>query len=109
MSSTYVILIAVAAVVLLGVAAFAILWKVPAADEALIVTGLGSRRIVTGSGALVLPILQKAQYLSLRADSAELHVEGVDKQKIPVGVKGVAILSSTATCARSSAASPSRT
>ena len=35
--------------------------------------------------------MQKAQYLSLRADAAELDVTGVDKQKIPVGVKGVAI------------------
>ena len=48
-------------------------------------------KIVTGGGAFVIPALQKAQYLSLRADSAELEVTGVDKQKIPVGVKGVAI------------------
>src|SRR5215208_174068 len=76
------------------------LWKVPAADQALIVTGLGSRKaapggkvfkIVTGGGALVLPVLQKAQYLSLKADKAILEVEGVDAQKIPVGVRGVAI------------------
>jgi uncharacterized membrane protein YqiK len=119
MSTTlYVVIAAVVAVALL-VALFATLWKVPSADEALIITGLGTRggggpsgplelgpdgqptaaaaanvktfRIVTGGGALVLPILQKAQYLSLRADAAELAVDGVDKQKIPVGVKGVAI------------------
>src|SRR3954447_16780253 len=80
---------------------FKLLWKVPAADEALIVTGVGARggetaggkvfKIVTGSGALVLPIVQKAQYLSLEADKAILDVEGVDAQKIPVGVRGVAI------------------
>ena len=33
----------------------------------------------------MIPVLQKAQYLSLRADAAELEVTGVDKQKIPVG------------------------
>src|SRR4051812_28231245 len=80
---------------------FKLLWKVPAADEALIVTGVGARggaaaggkvfKIVTGSGALVLPIVQKAQYLTLKADKAMLEVEGVDNQKIPVGVRGVAI------------------
>jgi flotillin len=48
-------------------------------------------KIVTGGGKLVIPVLQKAQYLSLRADAAELEVTGVDKQKIPVGVNGVAI------------------
>jgi flotillin len=98
---------------------FKSLWRVPRADEALIITGLGVKgaparraeielgpdgqptataaaqsktfRIVTGGGAFVIPVLQKAQYLSLRADSADLEVSGVDKQKIPVGVKGVAI------------------
>jgi len=98
---------------------FTTLWRVPKADEALIITGFGVKgaparraeielgpdgqptpaaaaagktfRIITGGGAFVLPVLQKAQYLSLRADAAELEVTGVDKQKIPVGVKGVAI------------------
>jgi uncharacterized membrane protein YqiK len=78
------------------------LYKVPAADQALIITGGGAKgqqagtegrtyKIVTGGGALVIPVLQKAQYLSMKADKAILEVEGVDSQKIPVGVRGVAI------------------
>jgi uncharacterized membrane protein YqiK len=78
------------------------LYKVPAADQALIITGGGTKgqtagtegrtyKIVTGGGALVVPVLQKAQYLSMKADKAILDVEGVDTQKIPVGVRGVAI------------------
>jgi len=96
-----VALAAVVAVPVLLFLLFKILWKVPAADEALIVTGLGVRgakastektfKVITGGGSFVLPILQKAQYLSLRASSAILDVEGVDAQKIPVGVRGVAI------------------
>ena len=39
----------------------------------------------------MIPALQKAQYLSMKADKALLEVEGVDAQKIPVGVRGVAI------------------
>src|SRR5215218_9097272 len=98
---------------------FKTLWRVPRADEALIITGFGVKgaparraeielgpdgqptpqgvasgktfRIITGGGAFVVPVLQKAQYLTLRADAAELEVTGVDKQKIPVGVRGVAI------------------
>src|SRR5918997_2690182 len=94
-----VIALVVAVPIVLGLL-FKLLWKVPAADEALIVTGFGARRaapsgkvfrIVTGGGAMVVPILQKAQYLSLKADKAILEVEGVDQQKIPVGVRGVAI------------------
>src|SRR3954467_9073675 len=76
------------------------LWKVPAADEALIITGVGVKgraigdrvfKIITGGGAFVVPVLQKAQYLGMSADKALLEVEGVDAQKIPVGVRGVAI------------------
>ena len=101
MSSTLiaVIVIVVGVPLLLGLL-FKWLWKVPAADEALIVTGFAAKgrstngrtfKIVTGGGALVLPVLQKAQYLNLKADKALLEVEGVDTQKIPVGVRGVAI------------------
>jgi hypothetical protein len=35
--------------------------------------------------------MQKSQYLGMSADKALLEVEGVDSQKIPVGVRGVAI------------------
>jgi flotillin len=92
--------IAVAAVIVLIGVLFKILWKVPAADQALIVTGLGASasttagrtfKIVTGGGAFVIPALQRAQYLSLQSDKAMLEVEGVDSQKIPVGVRGVAL------------------
>src|SRR4051794_7143495 len=95
-----VVIAAVIVPVLIGLL-FKLLWKVPAADEALIVTGVGARggeaaggkvfKIVTGSGSLVLPIVQKAQYLSLKADKAMLEGEGGGNQKIPVGVRGVAI------------------
>lgn len=100
MSIGLIVLIAAAAIVVLAVVAFTTLWKVPAADQALIVTGMGSRgaapqgksfKIVTGGGSLVVPALQRAQFLSLKADKAILDVEGVDSQKIPVGVRGVAI------------------
>ncbi len=97
--------IIIAAAVLVGVVLLAILFKtlyrVPAADQALIITGAGVKaqagsggrtyKIITGGGALVIPVLQKAQYLSMKADKAILDVEGVDSQKIPVGVRGVAI------------------
>ena len=98
------ILIAVVAVVvlipLLVIAVIKGLYKTPAADQALIITGFGAKgttvgdktfKIVTGGGALVLPGLQRVQYLGLRADKAILEVEGVDSQKIPVGVRGVVL------------------
>ena len=101
MSAEIIVILAIAARVPLLIAIlFKTLWRVPAADQALIVTGLGVKgatsagktfKIVTGGGAFVIPALQKVQYLSMKADKALLEVEGVDSQKIPVGVRGVAI------------------
>ena len=101
MSPTIIAIIAaVIAIPLLLAISFKVLWKVPAADEALIVTGFGVKgravgdrifKIITGGGAFVVPVMQKAQYLGMQADKALLEVEGVDSQKIPVGVRGVAI------------------
>ena len=101
MTPTLIVVIAAIALLplVLGIL-FKVLWKVPAADQALIVTGFGVKgrrsataifKIVTGGGAFVVPVMQKAQYLSMSADKALLEVEGVDIQKIPVGVRGVAI------------------
>jgi flotillin len=100
-SPTLIVVIAVViGVPLISAILFKVLWKVPAADEALIVTGFGVKgravgdrifKIVTGGGAFVMPVLQKAQYLGMKADKALLEVEGVDSQKIPVGVRGIAI------------------
>ncbi len=102
MTTTLIIVIAAAAAFVLLAIAFKFLYRVPSADQALIITGAGAKgqtagtegetyKIITGGGALVVPVLQKAQYLSMKADKAILDVEGVDTQKIPVGVRGVAI------------------
>ncbi len=101
MSTTLIaVIVVVLAVPVFFAVLFKVLWKVPAADEALIVTGFGVKgraigdrifKIVTGGGAFVVPVMQKAQYLGMSADKALLEVEGVDSQKIPVGVRGVAI------------------
>jgi uncharacterized membrane protein YqiK len=100
---TPTLIVVIAAIVLLPLVLgilFKVLWKVPSADQALIVTGFGVKgravgdrifKIITGGGTFVVPVLQKAQYLSMSADKALLEVEGVDIQKIPVGVRGVAI------------------
>src|SRR5436305_6461637 len=97
---TIVVIAVVVGVPILIAILFKSLWRVPAADQALLVTGLASKgavdaartfKIITGGGAMVIPALQRAQYLSLQADKALLEVEGVDSQKIPVGVRGVAL------------------
>ena len=74
-----------------------LLWQVPAPDEALLISGSKHKdgatqfRIVTGHGALVLPIKQKGRLLSLALREAELVEECVTKQGIPLRLRAVAI------------------
>jgi flotillin len=72
-------------------------WHVPAPDEALLISGSKHRdgaqqfRIVTGHGAFVLPVKQKARLLSLALREAELLEECVTTQGIPLRVRAVAV------------------
>jgi flotillin len=74
-----------------------LLWQVPAPDQALLISGSKHKdgatqfRIVTGHGAVVLPIKQKARFLSLALREAELVEECVTTQGIPLRLRAVAI------------------
>jgi flotillin len=71
-------------------------WQVPAPDEALLISGSKHRdaatqfRIVTGHGALVVPIKQKSRKLSLALREAEVVEECVTQQGIPLKLRAVA-------------------
>ena len=72
-------------------------WHVPAPDEAMLISGSKHKdgvqqfRIVTGHGAIVFPIKQKARFLSLALREAELEEECVTTQGIPLRVRAVAV------------------
>src|SRR5712691_2942991 len=72
-------------------------WRVPAPNEALLISGSKGRkggseqfRIVTGHGALVLPIKQKARLLSLALREAEIVEDCITQQGIKLNVRAVA-------------------
>lgn len=89
------------AVLLVGITLFKLMWRVAEPNEALIISGSRHRtegvgdglgfRIVTGRGTFVTPGLQGVRRLSLDLNEAELDVECVTTQGIPVRVKGVVI------------------
>jgi uncharacterized membrane protein YqiK len=87
--------------VLLGVLV-KIMWRVAEPDEALIITGLGARgadasnsglgfKIVVGKGTASVPGLQTVRKLDLSLHKAELVVDCVTTQGIPVHVRGVVV------------------
>ncbi|MFB6889155.1 SPFH domain-containing protein [Kitasatospora sp. NPDC056327] len=96
-----VIALTVVGALILGITLFKLMWRVAEPNEALIISGSRHRtegvgdglgfRIVTGRGTLVTPGLQGVRRLSLDLNEAELNVECVTTQGIPVRVKGVVI------------------
>jgi flotillin len=73
-----------------------LLWKVPAPNEALLISGSKRRRedtqfrIVTGHGSFVLPVKQKARMLSLALQEAEIVEDCITNQGIRLNVRAVA-------------------
>jgi len=97
------VLIAVAVAVVLAVALFKACWRVAEPNEALIISGLRANvptdsvqeslgfKIVTGKGTLVVPGVQTVRKLTLDLREAELGIDCVTHQGIPLGIKGVVI------------------
>ncbi|QXJ22850.1 flotillin family protein [Actinomadura graeca] len=95
--------IAVVVAVIVLVVLFKMVWRVAEPNEALIISGLGARskpidgvdslgfKIVTGKGTSVLPGFQVARRLRLDSRAANLEVNCVTQQGIPVKVRGVVI------------------
>src|SRR5215204_1631921 len=96
-----------AGVVVAGLAAlfaiFKLMWRVAEPNEALVISGLREHstprgagesmgfRIVTGKGTLVLPGIQTVRRLSLDLREAQLAIDCVTHQGIPLGIQGVVI------------------
>src|SRR5215210_855949 len=82
---------------------FKLMWRVAEPNEALIISGLREHaspdsvseslgfKMVTGKGTLVLPGIQTVRRLSLDLREAELAIDCVTHQGIPLGVRGVVI------------------
>ncbi|MEU6033797.1 SPFH domain-containing protein [Actinomadura sp. NPDC047616] len=95
--------IAVVVALIVLIILFKMVWRVAEPNEALIISGLGARskpidgvdslgfKIVTGKGTAVLPGFQVARRLRLDSRAANLEVNCVTQQGIPVRVLGVVI------------------
>jgi len=71
-------------------------WSVPAPNEALLISGSRAQgeesqfRIVTGHGCFVLPLKQKARFLSLSLREAEIAEECITTQGIRLRMRAIA-------------------
>src|ERR1700750_2418995 len=70
-------------------------YRVPAPDEAMLISGRGGRperapfRVVIGHGAFVTPVFRKVRYLTLSMQEAEVAETCVTKQGISLNVRSV--------------------
>src|SRR4051794_10402971 len=93
----------IAVALILLVVLFRACWRVAEPNEALIISGLREHstqdglseslgfKIVTGKGTLVTPGVQTVRRLSLDLREAELAIDCVTHQGIPLGIRGVVI------------------
>jgi uncharacterized membrane protein YqiK len=105
---TVLIIVVVAVLLAVGLVAglIKLTWRVAEPNEALVISGAGavggvmsgqgdaetpSYKIAVGKGALVLPGLQTVRKLSLNAKKADLTVQSVTSQGVPVSVRGVVV------------------
>jgi uncharacterized membrane protein YqiK len=93
--------IGIAAGIVILVLLFFSFWRVAEPNEALIISGLREHdtvageglgfKIVTGKGTWVIPGIQQVRRLSLDLREAELAIDCVTHQGIPLGIRGVII------------------
>lgn len=88
----YIIIILLVVGVLLILSVIFSMWKKVPQDKAAVVTGM-KKRIITGGGGLVIPVLERIDYISL--GNIQLDViteESMSSQGVPIGVVGTAVI-----------------
>lgn len=87
------ILIAVAVVgIILIIMLVLSMWKKVPQDKAAVVTGM-KKRIITGGGGLVIPVLERIDYISLGNIQIDVTTEeSMSSQGVPIAVIGTAVI-----------------
>lgn len=90
-SDLIIIAMIVGGVILIGVMLLSIWRKVPQ-DQAAVITGF-KKRVISGGGGIVLPLLERIDYISLGASSLEVITEeSMSSQNVPIGVVSTVVI-----------------
>ncbi len=90
---TYLIVIAAVVVgIILILSVILSMWKKVPQDKAAVVTGL-RKKVITGGGGLVIPVLERIDYISLGNIQLDVRTEeSMSSQGVPIGVVGTAVI-----------------
>lgn len=62
-------------------------------DKAAIITGIGKAKVVTGGGTIVIPVLQRIDYITLENINFEVAMRGsLTSDAVPIEVNGVVVV-----------------
>ena len=68
-------------------------WKKVPADKAAIITGLGKAKVITGGGIMVLPVLQRIDYITLENISFDVNMQGtLTSDAVPIEANGTVVV-----------------
>ena len=86
---TIAIIIGVVALVIIS---FLTMWKKVPQDKAMVITGL-RKRVISGGGGFVVPLLERADYISLENIKVELQVkDALSMLGVGISASGVAVI-----------------
>ena len=84
--------IAIVGVLLLLIFSVLLMWRKVPQDKALVITGL-KKRVISGGGGLVVPLLERTDLISLENMKIEVRTDGaLTEQGVDIKADGVAIL-----------------
>lgn len=88
----YIIAAIIIIVILLLVASVSTMWKRVPQDKALVITGL-KKRVISGGGGFVVPLLERADKISLENMKIEVRTDGArTEQGVDIRADGVAVI-----------------
>ena len=83
----------IAAVVILILICILSTWRKVPADKAAIVTGLGKAKVITGGGVIVIPVLQRIDYVTLENMSFDVNMQGtLTADAVPIEANGTVVV-----------------
>jgi flotillin len=86
------IVLTILGVIFLLILAILTMWRKVSQDKALVVTGL-KKRVISGGGGLVIPMLEKTDQISLENMKIEVRTDGaLTEQGVDIAVEGVAVI-----------------
>ncbi|HEY5586530.1 MAG TPA: SPFH domain-containing protein [Ruminiclostridium sp.] len=91
--SVYVVPALIVAVIIILIFSLINMYKKVPQDKALVVTGFRGRRVITGGGGIVIPMLERMDVMSLENMQIDIRIDGaLTSQGVGIVADGVAVV-----------------